>query len=144
MTTASSSLPGGWPFRSGAAKKRIEWNAAELAHFLQPVADWAHRHRVPANRILVGEFGCDRTTPGAGGYLGDLPDIFERQRWHWAFYAYREDEWDGMDYECGPGKLGWEYWKSVEAGMNPEFPRKPNPLWEVLQSRLRPPKMPGN
>ncbi len=45
---------------------------------------------------------------------------------------------DGMDYECGTGKLGWEYWKAVEAGQNPEFPRQANPLWEVLHSRLRP------
>jgi endoglucanase len=128
----------------GEAKQRIEWNIAELEKFLQPVADWAQRHRVPANRILVGEFGCNRTIPGAKEYLGDLLTIFEKQRWHWAFYGFREDEWDGMDYECGTGKLGWEYWKAVEAGQRLEFPRKPNPLWDVLQSRLRPQKMSGN
>ena len=128
----------------GEAKQRIEWNIAELEKFLQPVADWAQRHHVPSSRILVGEFGCNRTIPGAKEYLGDLLTIFEKQRWHWAFYGFREDEWDGMDYECGTGKLGWEYWKAVEAGQRPEFPRKPNPLWDVLQSRLRPQKMSGN
>ncbi len=132
------------PVEVGDSKQRIEWNIAELEKFLQPVVDWAQRHRVPPNRILVGEFGCNRTVPGAKEYLGDLLTIFEKQRWHWAFYGFREDEWDGMDYECGTGKLGWEYWKAVEAGQNPEFPRKPNPLWEVLQSRLRPQKMSGN
>ena len=132
------------PVEVGEAKQRIEWNIAELEKFLQPVAAWAQRHRVPANRILVGEFGCNRTIPGAKEYLGDLLSIFEKQLWHWAFYGFREDEWDGMDYECGTGKLGWEYWKAVEAGQNPEFPRKPNLLWEVLQSRLRPQKMTGN
>lgn len=130
------------PVEVGDAKRPIEWSAVELEHFLKPVTEWARRHRVPANRILVGEFGCDRTMPGAREYLGDLLDIFERQRWHWAFYAYREDEWDGMDYECGTGKLGWEYWRAIEAGENPEFPRKSNPLWEVLQARLRPEKIP--
>lgn len=128
----------------GAAKQRIEWNIAELEKFLQPVADWAQRHRVPRSRILVGEFGCNRTIPGAKEYLGDLLTIFEKQRWHWAFYGFREDEWDGMDYECGTEKLPWSYWKAVETGQNPEFPRQPNPLWEVLHSRLRPQKMSGN
>jgi len=128
----------------GEARRRIEWNAAEFEKFMQPVTEWARRHQVPANRILVGEFGCNRLMPGASEYLSDLATIFEKQRWHWAFYAYREDEWDAMDYECGTERLPWSYWKSVEAGQNPEFPRKPNPLWEVLQSRLRPSKMSAN
>jgi len=132
------------PVEVGDAKQRIEWNIAELEKFLKPVADWAQRHQVSANQIFVGEFGCNRTIPGAKEYLTDLLTIFEKQRWHWAFYGFREDEWDGMDYECGTSKLGWEYWKAVEAGQNPELPRKPNPLWEVLQSRLRPQKMSGN
>ncbi len=132
------------PVEVGEAKQRIEWNLAELAKFMQPVADWAQRHAVPPNRILVGEFGCNRQVPGAKEYLGDVVTIFEKQRWHWAFYGFREDEWDGMDYECGTGKLPWSYWKAVEAGQHPEFPRQPNPLWEILQSRLRPRKLSGN
>lgn len=132
------------PVEVGEAKRRIEWNVAELEKFMQPVTDWAQRHKVPTNRILVGEFGCNRTIPGAKEYLNDLLTIFEKQRWHWVFYGFREDEWDGMDYECGTGKLGWNYWKAVEAGQNPEFPRQSNPLWEVLHSRLRPQKMSGN
>lgn len=132
------------PVEVGDAKQRIEWNIGELEKFVQPVADWAQRHRVRPSQILVSEFGCNRTISGAREYLNDLLTIFEGRRWHWAFYGFREDEWDGMDYECGTAKLGWEYWKAVEAGQNPEFPRKNNPLWEVLQSRLRPQKMSAN
>lgn len=132
------------PVEVGDAKQRSEWNIAELEKFLKPVTDWAQRHRIPANRILVGEFGCNRTIPGATEYLGDLLTFFEKMRWHWAFYGFREDEWDAMDYECGTEKLPWSYWKAVEAGQNPEFPRQSNPLWEVLQSRLRPQKMSDN
>lgn len=132
------------PVEVGEARRPIEWNAAELEKFLQPVTDWARRHQIPANRILVGEFGCNRMVPGAKEYLNDLVAVFEKQRWHWAFYAYREDEWDAMDYECGTDKLPWSYWKAVETGQDPEFPRKPNALWEVLHSRLRPRKMSGN
>ena len=132
------------PVEVGEKKQRKAWDASALDAFLQPVADWARKHKVSSRQILVGEFGCDRTMPGAREYLRDLVDIFESHQWHWAFYAYREDEWDGMDYECGSGKLGWEYWKAVGAGQKPEVPRQPNPLWEVLQSRLRPSKMSGN
>lgn len=123
----------------GEDKRRIEWNAAELSRFVQPVRDWMERYRVPATRILVGEFGCDRRVPGAVEYLRDVTALFEAERWHWAFYAYREDEWDAMDYECGTKKLPWSYWKAVEAGQNPGFPHQPNPLWDVLQSHLRRP-----
>lgn len=123
----------------GENKRRVEWNAAELAAFMQPVRDWMERHRVPPTRIMVGEFGCDRRVPGAVEYLRDLTAHFAAQRWHWAFYAYREDEWDAMDYECGTKKLPWSYWKAVEAGEKPAFPHLPNPLWDVLQSHLRRP-----
>lgn len=132
------------PVEVGEAKRRIEWNAIGLEKFMQPVADWARRHQVAPNRILVGEFGCNRRATGAQAYLNDLVTLFEAQRWHWAFYAYREDEWDAMDYECGTEKLPWSYWKAVEAGGHPGFPHKPNPLWDVLQSRLRPPKVSDN
>jgi len=128
----------------GDAKRRVEWNRDELERYLRPVADWARRHHVPANRILVGEFGCNRLMPGAKEYLNDLVGILEKEQWHWAFYAFREDEWDGMDYECGTGKLPWSYWQAVEAGRKPGFPHKPNPLWEVLRSRLHAATLPGN
>ncbi|MBP7826219.1 MAG: hypothetical protein KA236_06690 [Verrucomicrobia bacterium] len=69
-----------------------------------------------------------------------MTELFERENWHWAFYGFREDEWDAMDYECGTEKLPWSYWKAVEAGEHPPFPHRPNPLWDVLQSRLRRPQ----
>ena len=52
--------------------------------------------------------------------------------WHWAFYAYREDEWDGMDYELGTAKLPGSYWQAIERGETPARPRKDNPLWRVI------------
>jgi hypothetical protein len=57
--------------------------------------------------------------------------------WHWAFYSFREDAWDRMDYEVGAGPLGAAYWEAVERGEGPDRPRRDNPLWEVLQHALR-------
>ncbi|MCK4659613.1 MAG: cellulase family glycosylhydrolase [Phycisphaerae bacterium] len=121
----------------GAGGKAIQWNRAELRRFLNPVVQWARRWKVRPGRIIVGEFGCDRRADGAAAYLSDLIDIFNERGWHWAFYAYREDTWDGMDYECGTGGLGWGYWKAVEAGEKPQVPRKHNPLFEVLAREFR-------
>jgi hypothetical protein len=42
---------------------------------------------------------------GLAQYFLDLIAIFKKNGWHWAFYAFREDCWDGMDYELGDGQL---------------------------------------
>lgn len=128
--------PGAVPV--GGKQQRREWNREELRKFLQPVVDWSRRHKIAPHRVVVGEFGVDRRTKGAAAYLADLVSLFNEQGWHWAFYAFREDTWDAMDYELGSGPLGGAYWKAVEAGENPEPPRKPNPLFEVLRREFRP------
>ena len=48
--------------------------------------------------------------------LADLVQAFNQRQWHWAFYAYREDTWTGMDYELGTVRLGWKYWQAIEVG----------------------------
>ncbi len=67
---------------------------------------------------MVGaEFGCFRQNKGLWEYLADVDRArLNAQKWHWAFYAFREDSWDGMDYEVGTGKLPWKYWQDVEDG----------------------------
>ena len=66
--------------------------------------------------------------------------MFNELGWHWAFYSFREDSWTGMDYEIGPGPLGWAYWQAVERGENPTPPRRPNNLISVLRQALNVPK----
>lgn len=67
------------------------WDKAELKKHLQAVIDFQRKHNIANNRILVGEFGADRLSPGLTHYLQDLIDIFNENRWHHAFYAFRED-----------------------------------------------------
>lgn len=76
-----------------------------LVEALAPVVAWQKRHGVPAERIYCGEFGCSRSVPGAAQYLEDLVALLEEQRWHWSFYAFREDTWKEMDYEFGSPEL---------------------------------------
>lgn len=104
------------------------------------VEAWAARHRIPRTRIVAAEFGVDRRVGGAREFLADAVARWERHGWHWAFYSFRPDSWDGLDYELGTAPMGAAYWSAVEAGKDGESLKRrgPNPLWEVLSSRLRP------
>jgi hypothetical protein len=113
-----------------------------LDEFFDPVRRWAKDHRIPANRIFAGEFGCDRKAEGAARYLADLISIFDREGWHWAFYTFREDGWESMDYELGTGNPGELYWQAVESSsLHKRYreiygPKSENPVWLVFKRAL--------
>lgn len=121
--------PGEVPF----AGKSVRWDRARIETYLGAVANWAKDRGVAANRIVGAEFGCYRQNAGCEDYLADVIASLNAQGWHWAFYAFREDGWDGMDYEVGTGKLPWKYWQDLEAGKKPEPPRGGNPLFAVIK-----------
>jgi hypothetical protein len=127
------SYPGEIPF----AGEQRSWNKAALAAYLEPFFQWAKRESIAPNHLVAGEFGCFRRNKGCREYLADLIDLFNRHEIHWAFYSFREDEWDGYDYELGEGELGWKYWQAVEAGKTPELPRKNNPLFDVIKREFK-------
>ncbi len=77
------------------------WDRDRLSALLSYVADWQDDHQVPPSRIYVGEFGVCREVRGAAEYLRDLASIFDGHQWNWTMYAFREDQWDAMDYELG-------------------------------------------
>ncbi|MEJ7616457.1 MAG: cellulase family glycosylhydrolase [Pyrinomonadaceae bacterium] len=116
---------------------KMNLNRAELEKILSSAVQWQRRNKIPSNRMFVGEFGCHRAVGGAAVYLQDLVNIFDGHEWHWAFYAFREDEWDGMDYELGTVPLGEAYWKAKERGENPQPKRVSNPLWKALERGLK-------
>lgn len=118
-------------------RQTVAWTKKDLRTRLKPLLKWTQENKIPANRILVGEFGCDRQVPGAQAYLADLVSLFNTLDWHWAFYAFREDDWPGMDYELGSGPLPAGYWEEREKGRLPELPRTNNPLFEVLRKEFR-------
>src|SRR5437773_7922896 len=92
----------------------VNLNSVELEKMLSPVVEWQKAHGIKSNRIFVGEFGCNRMVGGAANYLSDLIKIFNRNNWHWAFFAFRQDLWDGMDYEVGTRPPGAAYWQAIE------------------------------
>ena len=131
-----------------SAQSDRTFDRASIDAFFDPVREWARRNGIPASRIFVGEFGCDRRAAGAGRFLADLLRVFSREGWHWAFYAYREDSWPQMDYELGTERPGQAYWAAVEDSALPERyseiygPRGANPLWTLLKGELERPREP--
>ncbi|MDR1609418.1 MAG: glycoside hydrolase family 5 protein [Holosporales bacterium] len=113
------------------------WASATIREYVRAVCDFQKRHNVPSSRILVGEFGCYRKQKGLPGYFADLIHVFEENHWHWAFYAFREDTWDGMDYELGSEVLPWAYWRAKEGGTEYALKREAtSPQFSVLLRAL--------
>lgn len=126
--------PGVVPF--GEHSER--WDATRVRSYLQQPMDWAKTHGVGANRIVVGEFGCMRRWPDCQRYLQDVLQVLEQEKVHWAFYAFREDAWDGMDYELGDGPLPWSYWQAQEKGKTVAPPRSMQaPLLAPILEQLK-------
>jgi Cellulase (glycosyl hydrolase family 5) len=120
--------PGMAPFQG----RQERWDASRVAAYLaQPVA-WADAHGVPHNRMVAAEFGCIRRLPFCPAYLEDVLTALDRSQVHWAFYSFREDAWDAMDYELGPGNPPPGYWDNPAKAK-----RGPTPQFEPILKRLR-------
>jgi len=125
--------PGLVPFAAGMQK----WDPNRVRSYLQLPLDWAAQHAIPANRMVAGEFGCMRKLPGCQQYLEDVLSALEAARVHWAFYSFREDSWDGMDYELGSANVPWAYWKAAEDGQPDPVKRSATAEFEPISKRLK-------
>jgi hypothetical protein len=115
------------------------WNKKALREYMKSVAVFQKTNKIPSIRILVGEFGCYRKQKGIVQYFCDLIQIFEENGWHWAFYSFREDLWDGMDYELGDKRLPWVYWKTLDKRKVLNQLRKAtSPQFAVLKNAMKP------
>lgn len=131
--------PGKIPTGESDQPSMEDWNRTRMASFLKPVLDWQARWNIPARRILVGEVGVCRVNEGAARYLDDALTVFSEQGWHWAFYSFREDNWDLMDCELGTTKPPAAYQQAIEAGRMPgDDVYRGSPIFDVIQRRLRP------
>ena len=127
-----------YPGRIPYAGREIDWDKREIERHLASFFDWARAREIPINRLVCGEFGCYRRNPGAATYLADVLDVLNERDLHWAFYSFREDAWDGYDYELGTAGLGAAYWQAKEAGENPPLLRRDNPLFDVIKRQFSP------
>jgi Cellulase (glycosyl hydrolase family 5)/Glycosyl transferase family 2 len=79
----------------------ISWDKDEIRRFLGEVKNWQVEHRIADQNIFVGECGVCREVAGAQQYLCDVLDLFSECKWSWALFAFRDAEWDAMNYELG-------------------------------------------
>ncbi|OCP00556.1 MULTISPECIES: cellulase family glycosylhydrolase [unclassified Ensifer] len=125
--------PGRVPFGEGEET----WDRTRVTGYLAAPVQWARDKGVPLNRLVAGEFGCMRLWSGCKTYLEDVLTALDKDDLHWAFYSFREDAWDGMDYELGSKKVGWKYWQQMEANERDTTPRKATPEFAPISKRLQ-------
>lgn len=113
------------------------WNKDALYQHMKEVIAFQKKYAIPSHRIMVGEFGGHRLSRGLKLYFKDLISIFKQEGWHTAFYAFREDTWDGMDYELGTQKLPYAYWQALERGDQPSLHREYTPVFKVITENLK-------
>lgn len=130
--TPAYTYPGRVPFAGGMRA----WDRATLQQYLQRPLDWAQAHGVPRKRMVAGEFGCMRRWVGCNLYLEDVLGTLEHAGLHWAFYSFREDNWDGMDYELGQAAVPWAYWQAIDKGLPDPLKRGAASLAEPIRKRL--------
>lgn len=114
-----------------------QWNRKALEEYMAAVVAFQKKHAIESNKIVVGEFGGYRMSAGLEKYFEDLIAIFTKEGWHFAFYAFREDTWDGMDYELGTKHLPWDYWQAIAHGVKPRLKRRATyPAFLILKRAL--------
>jgi endoglucanase len=125
------SYPGSIP--SSDTNKIEYWDIEKLKSYMESVTKFQEKYKIPSYRILAGEFGGHRSSQGLERYFQDLISIFNEYNWHFAVYGFREDEWDGMDYELGSEKLPWKDWQAIQEGRMKKNYLPDNPIFKVLR-----------
>jgi hypothetical protein len=88
-----------WP--DSKWSESIYWDKQTIRAFLQEVKQWQLSRGIPDRNIFVGECGVSREAAGAERYLFDVLEMFREFKWNWAAFAFRDAEWDAMNYELG-------------------------------------------
>ncbi|MCR6662060.1 MAG: glycoside hydrolase family 5 protein [Luteimonas sp.] len=118
------------------AGRRQAWDRDAVATHIGMAFDWAAAQGLPPTRIVAGEFGCMRAWADCAAYLRDVVDAVDARGGHWAFYAFREDAWDGMDYELPDNLPSGRFYWLMESGKADQLPRD-GTLMELLRRRMR-------
>ncbi|WP_440957622.1 glycoside hydrolase family 5 protein [Oceanicaulis sp. LC35] len=113
------------------------WEDGRLCALMNPALEWIETHRIPREQLVVAEFGVSRRVAGAEAYLSDILSCLEDHDLHWAFYSYREDAWDEMDYELASDAPAWAPSHTDEAGYRIKN-WQTTTLYQLLDQHLTP------
>ncbi len=118
------------------AGQKVAWNKDVMRLYLSGPYAWAAEHNLSNNRMVAGEFGCVRQWVDCQAYLGDVLDVLNDHHSHWAFYSWREDGWDAMDYDLAPDVTSDQFYDLSKQGKPGEIRRDPHPLLDVIESHM--------
>ncbi len=106
----------------------IKWDIKRLQKTLKPVYRFIKKNRIPNYQMVASEVWCDRRVEGCAEYFRDILSLYNSNKWHWAFYAFRNDTaWTGLDYELGSERIEGNYWYKVdELNIDPESLKERN------------------
>lgn len=114
------------------------FDKAAMKQFLSVPFSWAKTNGVPVSRMVAGEFGCVRVWTDCGAYLADVLETLNGHGSHWAFYSFREDVWEGMDYEIPPGFPAGRVYELRAQGQGDKVPLD-SALMGVIKRAMRQP-----
>ncbi|ESQ90488.1 glycoside hydrolase family 5 protein [Asticcacaulis benevestitus] len=117
--------------------EKVKWDKTVVERFLTGPFDWANTHGVPVNRMVAGELGCVRVWADCGAYLNDVLDTLNAHGSHWAFYSFREDGWEAMDYELAPDFPAGQFYHLSEQGKTAQIKRD-GPLMHIIEAHMKP------
>lgn len=123
--------------KSQLGAEEVVWNKKVMEYYLAKPFEWAATQKIPANRMVVGEFGCVRLWKNCGTYLNDVLGVINSYDAHWAFYSFREDGWDSMDYELSPDVRPGEFYYKMEQGKGDQLKRTPHPLLDIIKAHMK-------
>ena len=107
--------PGVIPF---ADTKQYYWGQSQITQYLEQPIIWATKVGIPINRLIASEFGCVRKLHSCQSYLNDVASTLSHQSVSWAFYGFREDDWDEMNYELGKTiNVPESFWQRIADGL---------------------------
>lgn len=114
---------------------RTTWDRTAVQAHIDTAFDWAETQGLLPARIVAAEFGCIRTWEDCGTYLSDVMRAVNDKGGHWAFYAFREDEWEGMDYEIPASFPQGRFYWFTEENRTSDIPRD-GPLIDLIKAQI--------
>ena len=116
------------------------WTIDDLDKLLFPVKQFITDNDIDNFRIIASEFWCNRRINGCGAYFSDLITLYNRNQWHWSFWAFNTySNYTGFDYQLGDiPDSGLYVINANKQNINLEKfkHRVPNPVWDVLAAQF--------
>lgn len=91
-------FPGKVPIYNNRYSETILWNDAKIKRRIDYIYKWSQINQV---KVIVGEVGISRDIDGAEAYFKAFFDACQANKMSCFVYAFRDPDWEAMDYEFG-------------------------------------------